>query len=337
MLRVLSGIICSLVFVLPAMAQRSPSASTRAAMDDFVITVRDMAAWAVVTPAAHVPVGGMLDARGNVESVVGTTRESLYTPDTAVAAFRQLMGAAGRRQRSTAIGIAYIIRQSSRASAKAVEAIIVEAEHRTGYRTTVMYPFTRSEAGEPVFGRSVRSTGTLRELTGRRDVAEASPPASPRDTVGRPSLEESARRIVRAVPYPTFITTDANGRPMARTVQPQQPDEGWTVWFATNPRTRKVAEVQRDPRVVLHYFDAGTLSYVSLVGRARVVRDRATKAAHWDRSWDAFYPDRDSSVVLIAIEAEELEIVSSTLGIAGDAATWRPPTIRVSPRRTPRR
>ena len=115
-------------------------------------------------------------------------------------------------------------------------------------------------------------------------------------------------------------------------MQPQQPDSAWTVWFATNPRTRKVTEVQRNPRVVLHYFDQSTLSYVSLIGRARVVRDRTTKAAHWSSAWDAFYPDRDTSVVLIAVEAERLEVVSSTLGISGDAATWRPPTVQVRPR-----
>jgi general stress protein 26 len=149
----------------------------------------------------------------------------------------------------------------------------------------------------------------------------------------RPSLETFARRIVGAVPYPTFITTDATGRPQARTVQPQQPDSAWTVWIATNPRTRKVTEVQRDPRVVLHYFDQSTLSYVSLIGRARIVRDRAIKAAHWTSAWDSFYPDRDTSVLLIAVEAERLEIVSATLGISGDAATWRPPTLLVKPRR----
>lgn len=144
-------------------------------------------------------------------------------------------------------------------------------------------------------------------------------------------LEVGARRIIATVPYPTFITTDRTGHPQARTVQPALPDSSWTVWFATNPRTRKVTEIARDPRVVLHYFDARTLSYVSLAGRARVVRDRATKVAHWNAAWTAFYPDRDTSVVLIAVTAERLEVVSSTLGITGDAATWRPPTVRLRP------
>ena len=148
------------------------------------------------------------------------------------------------------------------------------------------------------------------------------------------ALEAAARTIVASVAYPTFITTDANGHPQARTVQPMAPDSTWSVWFATNPRTRKVAEIARHPHVVLHYFDPATQSYVALSGRARVVRDRPTKDAHWNPQWSAFYPDRDTSVVLIVVQAERLEIVSPTLGVEGDKATWLPPTLTV---RRPRR
>jgi len=147
------------------------------------------------------------------------------------------------------------------------------------------------------------------------------------------ALEAAARQIVASVPYATFITTDANGHPQARTVQPMAPDSSWAVWFATNPRTRKVAEITRHPHVVLHYFDPVTRSYVALVGRARVVRDRRTKDAHWNPQWSTFYPDRDTSVVLIVVQAERLEIVSAKLGVEGDKATWRPPTIRIQPAR----
>lgn len=147
------------------------------------------------------------------------------------------------------------------------------------------------------------------------------------------ALEAAARTIVNSVPYPTFITTDARGRPQARTVQPMAPDSGWAVWFATNPRTRKVAEIARQPHVVLHYFDAASKSYVAMAGRARVIRDRATKDAHWNPAWSGFYADRDTSVVLIVVQAEQLEIVSAALGVEGDKATWRPPTLRVRPRR----
>jgi len=137
-------------------------------------------------------------------------------------------------------------------------------------------------------------------------------------------LDSIARRIAAAARYATFATVDGAGQPQVRTVQPLLPDTAWRVWFATNPRTRKVREIIRQPRVALHYFDPSTESYVAVTGRARVVRDRQTKDAHWDPAWDAFYKNRDTDVVLIVVDAVRVEVVSPALGVDSDPATWRP-------------
>lgn len=137
-------------------------------------------------------------------------------------------------------------------------------------------------------------------------------------------LDSVARRIVAAARYATFVTVDADGQPLARTVQPKAPSAAWTVWLATNPRTRKVREVERQPRVAMHWFDPATESYVAITGRARVVRDRPTKNAHWDPAWNAFYENRDTDAVLIRVDAERVEVVSPRLGVDSDRTTWRP-------------
>lgn len=149
----------------------------------------------------------------------------------------------------------------------------------------------------------------------------------------RPDTAGIARRIMIAAKYATLATLDETRGPRTRMVQPQPPDSQFTVWFATNPRTRKVRDITRDGRVVLHYFDPARDSYVSLIGRARVVRDMPTKLAHWDPAWDAFYKSRDTSVVLIEVRADRLEIVSDKDGVTGDQATWRPPVFTVRRRR----
>lgn len=154
-----------------------------------------------------------------------------------------------------------------------------------------------------------------------RSLAAQAPPATPPSPA---RLDSVARQIVAAATYATFITVDKALQPQARTVQPLPPDERWSVWFATNPRTRKVQEIQRNPRVVLHYFDPVTQSYVTVSGRARLVRDRAAVNAHWDAAWNAFYPDRDSSVVLVAVTPSRIEVVSPAAGINSAARTWRP-------------
>lgn len=114
----------------------------RATIDSFVITVRDMASWALVTPAAHVPVGALQDVRGEVESVVGAQdSRSVVTPDSVLVAFRQALGQGARSRKSTAIGLAYFRSLVPPGGAAAVRVLVVEVEHRSGYRANVAFPF----------------------------------------------------------------------------------------------------------------------------------------------------------------------------------------------------
>jgi len=135
-----------------------------AAIDSFVTTMRDMAAWAIVTPAAHIPVGGLLDAAGRVNSVVGTGREATLTPDSVLHAFRQLIGAAGRRQRVVAIGVGFLVRRGSTRSGKPRDAVAVEIESADGFRANYFFPYTKNEFGEPIFGNVLAAPGTLTQL-----------------------------------------------------------------------------------------------------------------------------------------------------------------------------
>ena len=147
------------------------------------------------------------------------------------------------------------------------------------------------------------------------------------------ALQQAAREIIHAAKYAALITVDSLGRPQARTVEPFEPDAQMIVWFATNPRTRKVEQIRRNAHVTLYYFDMTSLSYVTLIGTARLINDATEKKKRWKPEWQAFYPDRDKDYLLVAVTPERLEIVSTKLGITGDAATWRPPSVELRPPR----
>jgi general stress protein 26 len=106
------------------------------------------------------------------------------------------------------------------------------------------------------------------------------------------------------------------------------PDEHMIVWFATNPLSRKVAEIRRHPRVTLYYFDRENQAYVTLHGIARLVTDKNEKARHWKDDWKVFYPDRDKSYLLIEVRPLELEVVNVKKGVVGTSRNWDPPTVR---------
>lgn len=152
------------------------------------------------------------------------------------------------------------------------------------------------------------------------------------------ALVASARTVIASTSHAAFITLDASGHPEARAVQPVAPDSALGVWFATNPRSRKVRELDHDGRATLYYYDPASLAYVTLLGRARIVRSRAEKNAHWNPAWDTFYPDRDTSVVLVQFTTDRLEMVDIKRGISGtDKRTWSPPTLLLPAPRRPRK
>jgi len=98
------------------------------------------------------------------------------------------------------------------------------------------------------------------------------------------------------------------------------PDENMTVWFGTNPLSRKVSEIRRNPQVTLYYFDRENQAYVSMQGIARLVNDPKEKARHWKDDWKAFYPDRDKSYLLIEVRPVRLEVVNTKTGIVWNFA-----------------
>ncbi len=151
---------------------------------------------------------------------------------------------------------------------------------------------------------------------------QAAPPTAPT----RAAVIAAATDIIQKARYCTFITIGEDGQPQARIVDPLAPDAGMTMWMATNPLTRKVSQVRRNPRVTLSCFDGASSSYVTLLGRAAVVTDAAEKQRHWKDDWTPFYPNgaKGSDVLLIRMTPTRLEIVSESRGMIGDPKTWLP-------------
>ena len=146
-------------------------------------------------------------------------------------------------------------------------------------------------------------------------------------TRSKDELIAAAREIMTATRYCALITTDRHGQTNARTMDAFAPDENLIVWFGTNPLSRKVSEIRRNPRVTLYYFDRENQAYVSLQGVARLVNDAKEKARHWKDDWKAFYPDRDKGYLLIEVRPLRLEVVNTKTGLVGTSPDWQPPSV----------
>jgi general stress protein 26 len=161
-------------------------------------------------------------------------------------------------------------------------------------------------------------------------VASASVFAQQPRHYSREELISAAREIMTNARYCALITNDRTGRASSRAMDAFAPDEKMGVWLATNPRSRKVAEIRRNPLVTLYYFDRDHQAYVTLYGTARLVNDAKEKSRHWKDDWKVFYPDRDKSYLLIKITPERLEVVDTSKKIFSTSPSWQTLTVRFS-------
>jgi len=154
---------------------------------------------------------------------------------------------------------------------------------------------------------------------------------NPKDTQYRAdfSKEEqevivAAKEVISAANFVSLISLDQEQQPRARIMEFFQPDADFEIWMATNPKSRKVTQIEQQSKVTLHYFDTTQLAYVSLMGNAYMVNDPQIKASKWKEGWEKFYPNKTTDYRLIRFVPEQLEYIGIVKGFTGDQETWAP-------------
>lgn len=134
----------------------------------------------------------------------------------------------------------------------------------------------------------------------------------------------TSKEIIKSAYFATVITIDKKGQPRARVMEPFEPTENFIIWLATNPRSRKVAQLKANSKMTVHYFDKANLGYVSLMGTAFLVDDEAIKAQKFKDGWDKFYKNQKEDYLLIKFVPNTLELISIPNNFTGDEVTWKP-------------
>ena len=115
-----------------------------------------------------------------------------------------------------------------------------------------------------------------------------------------------------------MLTTEDDDNLRARPMVAAQSDFDGTLWFFTRASSHKVDEVQHDQRVGVTYADPSKQDYVSLSGKARLVRDKASIEAHWGESMRTWFPKgkEDPDIALLKVDvamAEYWDAPNSTM------------------------
>lgn len=140
-----------------------------------------------------------------------------------------------------------------------------------------------------------------------------------------------ARATIAKVRYATMATVDADGQPRTRVVDPFLPGEDFVIYVATNPKTRKVAQIGQHAKVTLFYFDPDDRNYVSVMGQATLIDDDKQKLEmRREADSDRIYPNFPADYLLIRIEPIWIEGLLP--GYRGDRETWMPARVDLSVR-----
>jgi general stress protein 26 len=146
-------------------------------------------------------------------------------------------------------------------------------------------------------------------------------------SLSKTTLIKAAKEIMISTGTCALITQDKNGVSRVRMMDPFTPEKSLTLWFGTNPKSRKIAQIKNNNNVTVYYRDKDDSGYVMIYGKAELVNDQKSKKKYWKNTWKSFYPNKKESYVLIKVIPIRMEILSPPRNIIGSTETWEPPTL----------
>ena len=106
-----------------------------------------------------------------------------------------------------------------------------------------------------------------------------------------------------------MLTTINGGQLRSRPMSTQEMDDDGDLWFFTSDETHKVDEIETDSRVNAAYSKIDGNLYVSVSGRASLVKDRQKIEELWNPILKAWFPEGldDPTLSLLRVSIEEAE------------------------------
>lgn len=124
--------------------------------------------------------------------------------------------------------------------------------------------------------------------------------------------------LIKDIRVAMLTTAGDDGSLRSRPMATQQDEFAGVLWFFTKSSAPKVGEVERHREVNVSYAEPGRQHYVSVSGRAEVVRDRDKLRELWHPLLKAWFPQGldDPDLALVRVEptrAEFWDAPSSTM------------------------
>jgi general stress protein 26 len=124
--------------------------------------------------------------------------------------------------------------------------------------------------------------------------------------------------LVKGFGNAMLVTRSADGELRSRPMAVAEVDRNGDVWFVTNVDSGKISEIAGDPQVNVTMQSEGR--FVSISGRAQIVRDRRRVRRMWREAWRTWFPHGADATDLVLVRIQ-------TTG--GEYWDYRGPRLRV--------
>lgn len=119
----------------------------------------------------------------------------------------------------------------------------------------------------------------------------------------KPNALKKVARLMRALDFCMFTTHSSRGRLRARPMSNNGAVEfDGDVWFFSAADSRKVREIEANPMVQLSYADLDGWRFVSMTGKAKVVRDLEKKQELWQKELQRWFEDGPESEAVVLLK-----------------------------------
>ncbi len=145
--------------------------------------------------------------------------------------------------------------------------------------------------------------------------------------VNRDTIILAAHEIINETSYCGLATIDSSGQPHIRTMNPFPVKDDLVIWFATSRTSRKVREINYNPKVCVYFADhLNAKGYVSINGSASVIDDRELLLQMKRDYWNGI-PGWQDKFVLIKIIPESIDVINYKHGLNNDPESFQAPNI----------
>jgi general stress protein 26 len=123
-----------------------------------------------------------------------------------------------------------------------------------------------------------------------------------------PEMDKLAK-LVNDIRIAMLTTEESDGTLRSRPLATLQMDAEGQLWFFTSIASPKVEEIEEHRQVNLSYSNPKESDFVSISGRATVVRDRAKMESLWTPWIEPWFPNGldDPDLALLKITVEQAE------------------------------